>query len=99
VLVTSYASGGTGTYGLTANGLSYELRLCSPVISGARPTLNGVGGVSNATFVLFRTTNVAMPLGLWTPVLTNQFDQYGVLTYTNLYGPALRQQYFRFLVP
>jgi len=44
-------------------------------------------------------TNVAMPLGLWTPVLTNQFDQYGVLTYTNVYNPALTQQYFRFLVP
>jgi hypothetical protein len=99
VLVTSYASGGTGTYGLTANGLSDELRLCPPVISGARLTVNGIGGDPGATFILSSTTNVANPFGLWTPVLTNQFDQYGVLTYTNVYNPALTQQYFRFLVP
>jgi hypothetical protein len=47
---------------------------------------------------LYSTTNVAKPLGLWTPVMTNQFDQFGVLTYTNVYDPALRQEYFRFLV-
>ena len=97
VLVTSYASGGTGTYGLTANGLSEELRLCSPVIKGSTLTLNGIGGATNGTFVLYTTTNVTTPLGLWTPVQTNQFDQYGVLTYTNVYNPAVRQLYFRFI--
>jgi hypothetical protein len=99
VLVTSYASGGTGTYGLTANGLSYELRLCAPAISGPRLTVNGVGGSSGTNFILYSTTNVAKPFGLWTPVLTNPFDQYGVLTYTNVYSPAPPQQYFRFRVP
>src|ERR1019366_2106598 len=68
VLVSSYSSGGTGTYGLTANGLSEELRLCSPVIKGSTLTLNGIGGATNATFVLYTTTNVTTPLGLWTPV-------------------------------
>ena len=99
MFVSSYASGGTGTYGLTANGLSYELRLCAPVIKGSTLSLNGIGGVSNVTFVLYRTTNVATPFGLWTPALTNQFDRFGVLTYTNVYDPALPQQYFRFVVP
>ena len=98
VLVTSYASGGTGTYGLTANGLSGGLKLCLPVIKGSTLTLNGVGGNSGTNFILYSTTNVAKPLGLWTPVMTNQFDQFGVLTYTNVYDPALRQEYFRFLV-
>ena len=42
---------------------------------------------------------MAEPFGLWTSVLTNRFDQFGVLTYTNVYNPALRQQYFRLLVP
>ena len=89
--------GNSGTYGLTVNGLSVGLRLCFPVISGGRLTLNGIGGDAGATFVLYSTTNVAKSFGLWTPVLTNQFDQYGVLTYTNVYNPALRQQYFRFI--
>jgi hypothetical protein len=97
VLVSSYSSGGTGTYGLTAPGLSEELRLCSPVIRGSTLTLNGIGGATNATFVLYTTTNVTTPFGLWTPVLTNQFDKFRVLTYTNVYNPAVRQLYFRFI--
>ena len=99
VLVSAYSSGGTGTYGLTANGLVDTMRLCFPVISGANLTVNGVGGPTNAVFVLYKTTNVATPFGLWTPVLTNQFDQFGVLTYTNSYDPAQSQQYYRFVVP
>jgi hypothetical protein len=99
VLVSSFYAGGAGTYGLTVNGLSVALKLCLPVIKGSTLTLNGVGGVSNATFILYATTNVATPFGLWTPALTNQFDQFGVLTYTNVHDPALPQQYFRFVVP
>jgi hypothetical protein len=99
VLVTSYASSGTGNYGLAVNGLSDELRLCSPLISGGRLALNGVGGSAGTNFILYSTTNLAKSFSLWTPVLTNPFDQYGVLTYTNVYNPALPQQYFRFRVP
>ena len=99
VLVSSFYPGDTGSYGLTVNGLSVGLKLCPPAISGARLTVNGVGGSSGTNFVLYSATNVAEPFGLWTPVLTNQFDQFGVLTYTNVYNPALRQQYFRLLVP
>jgi len=97
VLVSSYASGGTGTYGLSANGLSDGLKLCRPSIKGTTLTLNGVGGITNGGFLLFTTTNVAQPADLWTPILTNRFDQFGVLTYTNVYSPGLRQQYFRLL--
>ena len=93
--------GGTGTYGLTANGLVYNLRECLPKISGTNFTFNGVGGNTNAnaSFVLYSTTNVAMPFGLWTPVLTNQFNQFGVFNYTNGYNPAQQQKYFRFELP
>jgi hypothetical protein len=93
--------GGTGTYGLTANGLVYELMECLPKISGTNFTFNGVGGNTNANagFVLYSTTNVATPFGLWTPVLTNQFDQFGVFGYTNIYNLTQRQEFFRFLVP
>ena len=82
MLVSSYYQEGTGTYGLTANGLSYELRLCSPVISGTRLTLNGVGGGSGTNFILYTSTNVANPFNLWTPIVSNHFDKFGVLTYT-----------------
>jgi hypothetical protein len=99
-LVSSFSSGGTGTYGLIAGGLAYELKLCPPVIKGTNLTLNGVGGTSNTVFVLYSTTNIATPFGLWTTVLTNTFDKFGVLNYTNTYNPVLqRQEYFRFVVP
>jgi len=99
VLVSGYYAGGAGTYALTVNGLSVGLKLCLPVISGAQLNLNGVGGSTGTNFILFSTTNVAEPFGLWIPVLTNQFDQFGVLTYTNTYNPALPEQYFRLVVP
>jgi hypothetical protein len=97
VLISSYSLGDTGTYGLTAKGFSDGLRLCVPVISGGGLSLNGVGGDPGAPFILYSSTNVAMPFGSWTPTLTNQFDPLGVLTYTNTYDPASRQLYFRFI--
>jgi hypothetical protein len=99
VLVSSWFSGGTGTYGLTVNGLEDTMRVCFPVISGASLTVNGVGGPTNAVFVLYSTTNIATPFGLWTPILTNHFDQFGVFNSTNVYNPALPHEYFRFVVP
>jgi hypothetical protein len=99
VLVSSWFSGDTGTYGLAANGLIDDLRLCSPVISGTNLTLNGVGGTNGAGSILYSTTNIATSWALWTPVLTNHFDQFGVLRYTNAYNPAQPQKYFRFVVP
>jgi hypothetical protein len=99
VLVSANASSGTGTYGLTANGLSYELRLCSPVILGQKLTLNGVGGTPNTVFVLYSTTNVATPFGFWTPILTNNFDPFGVFIHTNGFNAAEHQRFFRLSGP
>jgi hypothetical protein len=99
VLVSDGYGGGTGTYGLTANGIFDVLRLFSPVISGTNLVLKGAGGTTNAGFVLYSTTNITTPWGLWTPVLTNHFDQFRVFNYTNGYNPAQPQKYFRFVVP
>ena len=99
VLVSDGYGGGAGTYGLTANGIFDVLRLFSPVISGTNLMLKGVGGTTNASFVLYSTTNLATPWGLWTPVLTNHFDQFRVFNYTNVFNPAQPQKYFRFVVP
>ena len=99
LLVSSYSSGGAGTYGLTANGLAYELKLCPPFIAGINLTLNGVGGTNGTGFHLYSTTNITMPWALWTPVLTNNFDQYGAFNYTNGYLSAPPQKFFRFVLP
>ena len=99
VMASSWFSGGTGSYGLIANGLVDDLRLCFPVVSRTNLTLNGVGGTNNVGFILYSTTNIATPLALWTPTLTNHFDQFGVLSFTNINNPAPPQMFFRFIVP
>ena len=93
------ALSGTGTYQLTSNGLSYELRLCAPIVSGTNLNLSGVGGESNAVYTLYMTTNLATPLAFWTPIRTNQFDLFGVCSHTNLYDPARPQQFFILRAP
>lgn len=72
------------------------MRLCTPALSGTNLDVSGIGGISDGVFVLYTSTNVVTSLALWTLVLTNHFDQFGVFSYTNLNGHALPQQYFRF---
>jgi len=95
VLVSDGYGGGTGTYGLTANGIFDALVLSPPVISGTNLIITGVGGTTNASSVLYSTTN----LTTWTPVFTNHFDQSRVFHYTNVNRPAAPGEYFRFVVP
>jgi hypothetical protein len=99
VLIDSYIAAQSGTYNFMANGLSYVMKICPPILTRTNLTVNGVGGNSGATFVLYSTTNIATPLNSWTPVWTNQFDQYGVFAFTNSYPPGRSQQFYRFLVP
>jgi hypothetical protein len=93
------AFSGTGTYRLTSNGLSYELRLCIPTISGTNVNLGGVGGIPDAAFRLYTTTNIADSFALWTPILTNQFDSFGAFAYTNLFNRSEGERYFRLQTP
>jgi hypothetical protein len=91
--------GGSGSYKLTSNGLSDGLKLCVPVIQGTNAIISGIGGGSNETYVLFTHTNLSPQAALWTPIRTNQFDSFGVFTFTNLYSPADWQRYFRLRTP
>jgi len=93
VLVSDGYVSETGTYGLTANGIFDALSLSPPVISGTNLILTGVGGTTNATVVLYSTTN----LTTWTPVFTNHFNQSRAFHYTN--HPVTLGEYFRFVVP
>ena len=93
------AFGGSSAYQLTSNGLGDGPRLCIPAISGTNGNLSGVGGASNATFVLFTHTNVSDPFALWTPIQTNHFDSYGLFTDTNLFNPADPRRFFRLRTP
>jgi hypothetical protein len=88
------SSGGNGTYRLTVNGLSADLRLCDPEISGTNITLSGVGGASGAGFTVFTSPLVETPLATWSPLFTNQFDFFGTFSRTNSYQPGEPKRFF-----
>jgi len=61
--------------------------------------LSGGGGVSNGTYTVISTTNVATPLPLWVPIFTNNFDANGQFNFTNPFDPSASQRYYRLLLP
>jgi hypothetical protein len=79
------------------NGLFEGFRLCYPLISGTNAVVGAVGGNPGTTYQLLTTTNVAIPLTEWTPLVTNQLDLNGNFSYTNRYSPAELQRYFSLL--
>ncbi|MGH7980882.1 MAG: Ig-like domain-containing protein, partial [Limisphaerales bacterium] len=42
----------------------------------------GIGGIPNANFVLFSSTNLTTPLPIWIPLTTNNFDSSGDFNFT-----------------
>jgi hypothetical protein len=86
--------GGSGTYRLEANGLSTGLKLCVPIVSTTNVNLRGIGGVSNATYILFTHTNVAAARASWFPLFTNRFDQFGVFSRNHPFIQPELQRYF-----
>ncbi len=99
LLVGSYFQGYTGTYQLNGAGFSSGLLSESPAISGTNFTFTEVGGGSNVQFVLYSTTNISTPVGLWTPVLTNRFDASGAFHFTNQFNPGVPRLFYRLIVP
>jgi hypothetical protein len=90
--------GGAGTFRMTVNGLSDGLKLCPLTRVGTNMTLVGIGGLSGAPYTMLTSTNVAAPLGLWTP-LNDNFDPFGVVTMTNVFNVAEPHRFFILRTP
>jgi len=69
------------------------------VRAGNQVIINGSGGLPNTTYRILATTNVALPLAQWTPIVTNQFSASGGFSYTSILQPNLRARYFRVIQP
>ncbi len=61
--------------------------------------LNGVGGTNSGTYSVLTTTNLATPLGLWTPIATNQFDSQGRFIFTNIAPTNTPQEFYILQMP
>ena len=64
--------------------------------SGSNLVFNNTGGISNRAYVLFSSTNPALPLIQWVPVSTNVLGSNGVfgITATNAFTPNAPRQFY-----
>jgi hypothetical protein len=68
--------------------------ISSVILSGGNFVFAGSGGVTNGTFYVLTSTNVALPRGQWTLLSTNQFDANGNFAVTNAVDPAAPQTFY-----
>jgi autotransporter-associated beta strand protein len=100
-VVHAYANAGTYTVSLVESGAggsstntaaNYVVVKPKVAIGGVTVTANGklvfsgTNGPAGQEYRILTTTNVAMPLGSWTPVWTNVFGANGGYNYTNTAG-------------
>jgi len=81
------------------------LVLTSPNFTGITTDTNGnlifsgVGGTNNGTYFVLTSTNLATPLALWTPIVTNQFDSLGGFFFINTPPINTPQQFYILQMP
>ena len=64
-------------------------------LSGMTLTLTATNGAVNGSYILLASTNVALPLAQWTPVMTNAFDGSGNLNLsTNVIVPGNGKEFY-----
>ena len=70
------------------------LTISSVTISGSNLVASGSGGVSNATYYVLASTNLALsPMALWTRISTNEFSGNGQFTNTIPFDPSLTGEF------
>ena len=67
--------------------------------AGNQVVINGTGGFVGATYRILSTTNLALPVAQWTPIVTNLFSASGAFSYTNVVPPNTPARYFRVSMP
>jgi len=63
-------------------------------LSGNNFIFSGSNGVPNWPYSVLASTNVALPLTNWTPVLSNTFDPGGNFNFTNPANAAMPQTFY-----
>jgi hypothetical protein len=70
------------------------LAISSVTISGSNLVVSGSGGVSNATYYVLASTNLALsPMALWTRISTNVFSADGQFTITSPLDSSLAREF------
>lgn len=86
--------------GADGEGTVYSLAVVPAIstlgIVGTNLTLNGFNGIEGETCTTLSSTNLTLPLGLWTPLATNTLSSGGdfTITVTNGVNPAVASQFY-----
>lgn len=105
---TSYRAVSANAFG-AANGTAASVTIVGIVFtppitqaitrSGNQVIINGSGGTPGALYRVLSTTNAALPVAQWTPIVTNQVGAGGFFSYTNTIQPNTPARYFRVILP
>ena len=68
-------------------------------VSGANLIIAGSGGSSGGAYTVLTSTNVALPMNLWSTLLTSNFDSLGNFSLLTPINPARPQSFYRLQVP
>ena len=74
--------------------VSQLLTITNFTLSGTGLSMAGVGGSPDVNFILLSSTNIALPLAQWTPVVTNTFDDGGNFNFTTNVDISLPRQFY-----
>ena len=86
-------------YGAVTNNTTTMIGSISIAHGGGNLVLSGAGGITNTSFILLSSTNVAAPLANWIPIVTNSFDANGNFDFTNPLPPGSPQTFYRLELP
>lgn len=86
----------TGVLGVTnAVVVKSSPRITHISVSGTTLNISGTNGTASGSFVLLGSTNVALPVAQWTPLLTNSFDGSGNFNLsTNIVNPSVPFEFY-----
>ncbi len=98
------AFAGDASYAGSTSGVSNQVVTALPQfgainLGGNGLAMTGSGGAANGTYYILTSTDVTVPMNLWTPLLTNQFDSNGNFNFTNLMNTNLPQSFYILQVP
>ncbi len=85
----------SGSIKVVSGGASPQPHITGVGLNGTTLTITATNGQSDETYYLLESTNVALPLGQWIPVLTNTYDVNGNLNLsTNIVNRSIPRMFY-----
>ena len=82
--LTVYGPGGSASLALGSSiTVSAAPKIASVSLTGTNLVGGGTGGIAGVQYRVLSTTNLALPLASWTPILTNKVAGNGTYAFTN----------------